>query len=131
MQRAAVRRNQWRRRGIAALSSRCTVLALRAAVEADRVTRAGVAPARFCRVLLALRPPGEGPVRGIVRRRVGGGAARLDGSRVHGTDRYLDHCGRAARAVREILAASLGHGAGTADRAAARADGAEPDRQPG
>src|SRR5205823_14022400 len=111
-----VRRHQRRRRGPSLpISSWCHVLALRAAVEADRVTRAGGTPARLCRVLLAFRPPGEGPVRRFVRGRLGGGAPRLKRSRIYGADRHLDHRGQPARAVREILAASLGHGAGTAD----------------
>src|SRR5262245_27976514 len=129
--RARSRRHGWRRRALRCVSSLCHVFALRAAVEADRLTGAGGAAAGLRRVLLAFRPPGEGPVRGVVRGRLGGRAARFDHSRVHGAHRHLDHGEPAGRAVREILAASARHGAGAADCASDRAHRAEPDREPG
>src|SRR5438552_17715519 len=57
---------------------------------------AGRAAARPARFLLAFRKPGEGLVRGDVRRQPGGGAARYGDPAVHRQAGVADEIGRAS-----------------------------------
>ena len=68
--------------------------------------RTSRAAARADRVLLAFRPPGQGPVRRAVRGRLRGGAARFADPGVHRPRRHPDHLEPARAPVRDLLAAS-------------------------